>query len=308
MTTPKKINPKNIADASTQTSKPKTLDLFEIERLTADYKKKLTIQYDDYILNGMDKRKLSTDETQLILSFAFPMIRRYNNQDTYNYCRKCRKFKTEDETTNQFCMKSYDEWRQEDYNFNHSEYSICYDCLNRMCCYGYDHEDARYKSQCPICNQRYTFHHINIDNIHRSQIARRFLIKNILKHTSTTTKKINYKPIRYRYGGSNGKNHIQVWSKNDKTLYNINTNSYAFKFSLIYPLLIAEREIYNDADLEIYNNSKGFIYLNKTRAEMKAIIERFADNYTIGNTTNDANYKYRYPYPIEHITTINQKW
>ena len=328
---------------------PKNLNQKKIKELVKEYQEKLQKDYDEHFLTNANTRKLGKVEQQLILSFIYPKSRNtpcwYNeirvlgtspkqlsfldeiqekkdiseleqrfsrSQNAYNYCMNCREFKTKENMTEKFCMENYDTWNDNYTNFNHKDLSCCFSCLKKMCSYGIDHEDTRYKPRCPSCNYRRKFHYLNYEDLTRSHPSRCYTIINLLPTNTTTTKKLNGEISKY--GTDNGKNNISWINPRTKNRWCFNTNSYSWKISLLHNILATEREnLFSYIDEEYLRDDTQrkairYIYPSSRRDDLANIFRKLrvkhefindtenndAHDLTVNNMTDNANLNFRY--------------
>jgi len=309
-------------------------DINTIADKLADYKSYLIDQYDNYMLcnHRPFQGKEADDIRQIIYSFAYPKQRLQSHRsithrsilqddyhksrlNLYNYCLDCRQFKHRTKMINRFCMEYCDGLNDNWSRYNHDEESICKSCIDRRINYGITHHDDRYKPRCPRCNQRHKFHHIDYRDLTKSYPSRCFIIDNILKKTTTTTKKLNIVKLDdcRSIEWIRGKNHKGVII--DGVSYKINTNSYAFKFSLLYRVLKVNRGLYGNAEWDYHTNDIPtdntpiiqYLSMLDTRGYLGDMLINLKHNYTINNFTSPANQNFIYShdeantYPLENL-------
>jgi len=297
MSTPtKKINDMTIDDV------PLPLDLKEITDMTRHIKDLLFKRYNNHYLNDKYRSKLCDDESQLILSFAFPKVRPRSRdyQDSFNYCMICKRFKERDKMTNRFCMNGATSWRCEitEY-YDHKNYSICYDCLDDMCEYGFTHHKENRKPICPVCASHKRFHHINIDKIYHSHPSKEYTQHILLDYNSSTPKKFK----RIKYDSDMYKNKYWRVHRNYECMYDI--NSFQFKLSMLYRILLDRWRLPNKTWHDDMDNL-GYLQLKDiTKQNCRDLLDELKGYINHEASTYDLS-AFEYGHPVHDFVRLRE--
>ena len=266
-----------------------------------EYGEKLQEQYNRYYERGVTRKWLCTDEIQTILSFAFGETREGDKkyeQDTFNYCHLCKRYKPMKETTNHYCVQYMGSNPSYYYvNWKHEDKSICYDCIKETMEYGITHHNQYRKPRCPICLKRSTYHWIDNDRLYRSHPCRDYLIKSLLNYNGSTTICLK-RNEKHKNGLWKTGLHHALYKGADGEDYTINTNSFRYKFNVLYRMIIDRddyRKLYRGIKNSEKYDKKGYFMMKKAgKKDYRYILDKLKEGISTALTGLRANDRFMY--------------